>query len=332
MPLKLRRQPDSKQGGRPDPRPSGDSPPNPGSAGPTPEGESIGRFIDQLIADGRHAFALLRTAEAHVTDHEAAPAWAILDRQMALIPSGFVAITRADGAEEAIEVPAFHLDRFAVTNRRYERFVSSGCYDSLELWPREVWPSLLQFTDRTGQPGPAGWSGGSYPKGKADHPVVGLCWHEAAAYARWVGKRLPTAPEWQKAGGWPEHLGGGGTRYPWGDLFAPSRANLWPSRLADTAPVDAFPSGDTPNGIRQMTGNVWEWLADPLETIPCEPGEAFLPWKPMRRIVGGAFNTYLAGEATCHFVTGQGELDRRDNIGLRLALSADRLRDPPAPH
>ena len=52
----------------------------------------------------------------------------------------------------------------------------------------------------------------------------------------------------------------------------------------------------------------------------------------MRRIAGGAFDTYLPGEATCHFVTGQGELDRRDNIGFRCALSADRLREaPPSP-
>jgi iron(II)-dependent oxidoreductase len=150
------------------------------------------------------------------------------------------------------------------------------------------------------------------------------------AYTRWVGKRLPVAAEWQKAGGWPEQLSGGAcTRYPWGDLFDPERANLHASGIGQTVPVDAYPRGATANGIYQMSGNVWEWLDDPLQTIPCEPGETFVPWKPMRRIVGGAFNTHLSSELTCQFVTGQGELDRRDNIGFRCAVCVDRLRPLP---
>ncbi|MBX6313652.1 MAG: SUMF1/EgtB/PvdO family nonheme iron enzyme [Isosphaeraceae bacterium] len=303
---------------------------DPMGAGPTPEGEAIGRYIDELIAEGRHAFALLRSAADYVLEDEAAPAWKALERQAALVPFGQVVVVRSDGVEALVEVPAFYLDRHAVTNREFARFVAAGCYDSLELWPRQVWPSLMQFTDRSGQPGPAGWAGGTYPLGKADHPVVGVCWYEAAAYARWVGKRLPTAAEWQKAGGWPERLGGGScTRYPWGDLFDPARANLQPSGLGDTVPVNALPGGDTPNGIHQMTGNVWEWLEDRLDAIPCREQEVFRPWKPMRRIIGGAFDTYLLSEATCHFITGQGELDRRHNIGFRCALSADRLRDAP---
>jgi iron(II)-dependent oxidoreductase len=300
--------------------------------GPAPEDEAIGRYIDELIADGRHAFALLRSAEAFVTEAGAAPAWAALERQAALIPAGRMGLVRGDGAQVLADVPAFYLDRHAVTNQEFARFVAAGCYDSLELWPRDIWPALMRFTDRTGHPGPADWSRASYPPGKADHPVVGICWHEAAAYARWVGKRLPTAAEWQKAGGWPEHLGGGtGTRYPWGDLFDPSRANLHPAGRGETAPVTAYPGGDTPNGIRQMTGNVWEWLDDPLEAIPCREREVFRAWKPMRRIAGGAFDTYLISEATCQFVTGQAELDRRPNIGFRCALSVDRLRDAPGP-
>lgn len=299
-------------------------------AEPSPDGKAIGRYIDDLIAEGRPAFALLRSAGDLVAEEEAAPAWAALERKAALIPFGRLAVVCCSGAQELAEVPAFYLDRYAVTNREYARFVAAGCYDNLELWPREVWPSLMQFTDRSGGPGPCDWSDGTHPPGKADHPVVGVCWHEAVAYARFVGKRLPTAIEWQKAGGWPEQLGGGsGKRYPWGDLFDPGKANLQPSGRGDTVPVNAYPGGDTPNGIRQLTGNVWEWLDDRLDAIPCREGEVFRPWKPMRRTIGGAFDTYLLNEATCHFVTGQAELDRRHNLGFRCALSVDRLRDAP---
>jgi iron(II)-dependent oxidoreductase len=248
---------------------------------------------------------------------------------MALVPFGQVVIARPSGTHEMVEVPAFLLDRCSVTNQQFARFVAAGCYDSLELWPREVLASLMQFTDRTGHPGPSGWSGGTFPAGKAQHPVAGISWHEAAAYARWTGKRLPTAAEWQKAGGWPEHLAGGHcTRYPWGDLFDPTRANLWHSALGDTAAVHEFSGGNTPNGIHQMSGNVWEWLEDPLDIIACRETETFRPFKPMRRIIGGAFDTYLLTEATCHFVTGQSEIERRDNVGFRCAVSVDRLREP----
>jgi formylglycine-generating enzyme required for sulfatase activity len=98
------------------------------------------------------------------------------------------------------------------------------------------------------------------------------------------------------------------------------RLTISPARLAP---------GIGSNGIRQLAGNVWEWLADPLDTIPCGHGERFECWRPMRRIVGGAFDTYLSHEATCDFVTGQWELDRRANLGFRCAVSADVLSGEP---
>jgi iron(II)-dependent oxidoreductase len=284
----------------------------------------------RLIADERYAFVLLEEAAADIEDRDAEPAWKALRDRMALIPGGLVQVVLADGSVAPVEVPAFHLDRCAVTNRQYRRFVAAGSYDALEIWPREAWPSLMRFTDQAGHPGPRDWRRGEYPPGLADHPVVGLCWHEAAAYARWVGKRLPRAAEWQKAAGWPEHIAGGAcSRYPWGDIFDPARANTWASGLGRTAPAGDYPSGATRNGIHQLAGNVWEWLDDPLETIPCRPDEAFQPWRPMRRIAGGAFNTYFAAEAACQFVTGQPELDRCDNVGFRCAVPAARLRPGP---
>jgi iron(II)-dependent oxidoreductase len=292
--------------------------------------DEIHGLARRLIAEGRYVFVLLKEAVDQIGDPDARLAWDLVHREMALIPGGHVPVALCDGRYANVEVGSFFLDRYAVSNRQFQAFVRAGGYESLEIWPPEIWPSVSRFIDRTGQPGPRDWEGGQFPKGKADHPVVGVCWYEAAAYARWVGKRLPIASEWQKAGGWPEHLSGGEcNRYPWGDVFDPKRANLRASGLGGTVAVDAFPEGSTPNGIFQMCGNVWEWLADALETIPCEPGETFLPWKAMRRISGGAFNSYFPGESCCQFITGQGELDRRENIGFRCAVSVDQLRPLP---
>lgn len=290
--------------------------------------KQIHGMAQRLIADDRYVFVLLEEAADDIDEREAAQAWRVMEDQMAMVPAGVVQVVRSDGLVEPVELAGFFLDRGSVTNQQFQRFVNSGGYDNLEIWPQEVWPSLMRFTDRTGHPGPRDWERGKFPAGKADHPVVGVCWYEALAYAHWVGKRLPTASEWQKAGGWPEHLsGGGGNRYPWGDIFDPTRANLWATGLGQTAPVREFPRGATPNGIYQMTGNVWEWLDDALESIPCRPDETFQAWKPLRRIVGGAYNTYLPAESTCQFITGQPELDRCENIGFRCAVSVSRLRN-----
>ncbi len=284
----------------------------------------------RLIAQDRYAFVLLSEAAGQITDSEAREAWTALKSQMALIPGGNVPVVLCDGSFQNVDLEPFYLDRYSVTNRQFQRFVAAGGYDDLEIWPKEVWPSVARLTDRTGRPGPRDWENGKFPSSRAEHPVVGVCWYECVAYARWVGKRLPTAAEWQKAGGWPEQLSGGTcNRYPWGNMFEPARTNLWGSGVGQTVPVRDYPSGATPNGIFQMSGNVWEWLDDPLETIPCQPGEYFQTWKPLRRIIGGAYNTYFPSEATCQFITGQGELDRRDNIGFRCALPLSALRPLP---
>jgi iron(II)-dependent oxidoreductase len=282
----------------------------------------------RLISEQRFLFVLLK--EAEVDESDTVAAWRLLEDEMALVPYGVVPVPDPHGGANLVEVPAFYLDRCAVTNRQFQRFVRAGGYENLEIWPREVWPGLMRFTDRSGQPGPRDWENGRYPSGLGDHPVVGVCWYEALAFARWVGKRLPSAVEWQKAGGWPEQLSGGAiNRYPWGNVFDPGRANLWASGVGHTVPVREFAKGATLNGIYQMTGNVWEWLDDPLHTIPSQPGERLETDRPLRRIVGGAFDTYFANEATCHFLTGQPELDRRGNIGFRCAVSIDRLRPTP---
>src|SRR5690606_4631020 len=136
-----------------------------------------------------------------------------------------------------------YLDRYPVTNAEFLAFVEQGGYEQMSLWAEEIWPAVLDFVDLTGEAAPRFWRHGRPPVGKDQHPVVGVCWFEALAYARWVGKRLPTDPEWVKAGAWP--VGGAGAkprqrRYPWGDRMETDRANLWSSGRGDTVPVTTF--------------------------------------------------------------------------------------------
>nr|WP_272918014.1 SUMF1/EgtB/PvdO family nonheme iron enzyme [Actinomadura rayongensis] len=93
-------------------------------------------------------------------------------------------------------------------------------------------------------------------------PVTGVDWLRAARIAAALGGRLPTSDEWE----WM--AGGGHRRYPWGDdepdYGGPIRANLRGLGLGATSPVGSFPDGATPDGIRDVAGNVWEWTSTPV--------------------------------------------------------------------
>ncbi len=100
-----------------------------------------------------------------------------------------------------VTVPEFLADRYEVTNRQFKSFIDAGGYAKPAYWRYPLLEggkeiplaaALARFTDRTGRPGPSTWEAGTYPDGLADHPVAGISWYEAAAYAAWAGKQLPT--------------------------------------------------------------------------------------------------------------------------------------------
>ena len=110
-----------------------------------------------------------------------------------------------------VDVPGFWIDRHEVTNRQFKEFVDAGGYQRSEYWKHPflkngqravVGTGHGRVPRRLGKPGPATWELGSYPEGKADYPVGGVSWYEAAAYAEYAGKSLPTVHHWLQPRGW----------------------------------------------------------------------------------------------------------------------------------
>lgn len=250
---------------------------------------------------------------------------AVLEANMALVPAGSVTfnstLTSAPGSPEIdIEVEPFLLDVHSVTNARFQKFVDGGGYDALEYWPEEIWPHLIELKDLTGQPGPRFWQHGRHNAALSAHPVAGISWYEAQAYALWIGQRLPTEAEWQMAASW--HINSSTDlmrRFPWGDAMDNQRCNIWSSAIKQTVPVGEYENGVAPNQVRQLIGNVWEWT-DTEYSITDDEGRPIVGEMPMHVIRGGAFDTYFETQATNYFRTGQLALARSHNTGFRCAM------------
>jgi iron(II)-dependent oxidoreductase len=241
-----------------------------------------------------------------------------------------------DDADElrslVLPVQGVFLDRYPVTNKQFQKFVSAGGYQEMAIWDQEIWPAVLDFVDSTGHPGPRLWKNGRYPPGEANLPVVGVSWYEASAYARWVGKRLPTDAEWVKAGSWPVTLSHNTRlqrKYPWGDTMDRSKANVWGSGPGRVVAVDEFAEGVSVGGLYQLVGNVWEWTACNLDLDPTVEETCRSERQLLKSIRGGAFDTYFENQANCQFASGENPIARKHNIGFRCALSVCDIAGPP---
>ena len=217
---------------------------------------------------------------------------------MELVPAG------STRGASAVKVPEFWLDRFEVTNRHYQDFVDAGGYGKPEFWQEPLvsdgktltWEQAMSvFRDKTGRPGPADWELGKYPEGKGDYPVTGVSWYEAAAYARFAGKRLPAYVEWQRA-----------ARTEWLYADALLVSNFSGKGLA---PVGSYRGLDR-FGTYDLFGNCKEWLWNEYR-----PGQ--------RMVMGGAWDeAYYASMMTDEATP----MERRANIGFRCARSAGSAR------
>lgn len=204
---------------------------------------------------------------------------------MLAVAAGSYVIGR-DGADpleqpqHKTDLPAFFIDRTEVTNAAYKKFV-----------------------DATGHKPPSNWSGAGYADRKDNFPVTGVTWQDAADYAGWAGKRLPSEAEWEAAARGPD-----GRIYPWGNEWRAGLANVgskpdditaeqYPSGIKE---VGQYPQAASPAGAVDMIGNAWEWVADEIAIYPGN-AETKLTLKPglsYRVIRGGAYDGNKVHDAT----------------------------------
>ena len=215
--------------------------------------------------------------------------------EMVKVPKG--PFTYGEGRIREMIDNAYWIDKYPVTNKKYRAFILADGYGNQACWSPEGWKWKAEYNITC----PKYWNDTKW--NKADHPVVGVSYFEAEAYAKWVGKRLPTEREWEKAA-----RGEGGREYPWGDQFDKTKCNSSEAGLGRTTPVTQYSNGVSPYGCYDMAGNVWEWCANWYEEEK----------KDSRVRRGGSWDTHL-GALRVSSRSGYNADYRTLYIGFRLA-------------
>ena len=176
--------------------------------------------------------------------------------------------------EHKVYLQPYQIDIYPVTNADYMTFISSGGYGDYRFWLADGW----DFISQNNWKAPLYWEnidGQWYKKDfhgiakvPPEQPVTNVSYYEADAYARWMGKRIPTEAEWEKASSWNEELQKK-TKYPWGDeLPTEDHANVLESWIWSASDIGTYPMGKSYYGCHQMIGDVWEWTSSEYVLYP----------------------------------------------------------------
>jgi dienelactone hydrolase len=227
------------------------------------------------------------------------------------LPGGMVRVQAAKLA--GLELADFFIDKYEVTNRQFNEFVNAGGYRERKYWKYEFvkrgknlpWDqAVTEFVDQSGRPGPSTWSAGDYAKGQDDYPVSGVSWYEAAAYAEFAGKSLPSGYHWGAALGLST------------PLFSRLSSTSWLIQLSNFRGEGPAAVGSSPSmsayGTYDMGGNVREWC-----------------WNQTtggRVVRGGAWND--VGYLTTNWSQADA-FDRSPKNGFRCARYIDTAKIPP---
>jgi len=284
-------------------------------------------FVIGLVVQHEHQHAETMLATLQLMDGDGyrpvapappgPPPWGSAGRPAAaqvLVPAGPFAMGTDDEAwaydnerpRHVVDLPAFWIDTWPVTNAQFQAFMDDGGYQRPELWTPDGWAFQLESRLE----GPTFWrrqGAGSWSRNRfgwveavpADEPVQHVSWYEADAFARWRGQRLPTEQEWEKAARWsPAPAPAGPRRFPSGDADpTPERANLG-GRHFRPASVGAYPAGAAPCGAEQLIGDVWEWTASDFDPYP---GFASFPYREYSEVFfGPAYKVLRGGSWATH--------------------------------
>lgn len=224
----------------------------------------------------------------------------VYTNELILIPAGTFIMGQNDGLsanepQHEVYLDAYYIQRTEVTRMEFNRFVLETDF----------------MTEN--------WAG---PPSEADalKPVVGLRWEDAAAYCAWLGLRLPTEAEWEKAA-----RGGDGRVYPWGNAWDGSLTNVKESGLGAVVPVGSYPGNASPYGVLDMSGNAIEWVADYFAFDYYEYSPGTNPQGPNiimdHGLRGGSFDSPIE-YATTYFRDSSHLVAPNLRIGFRCADSA----------
>ena len=240
---------------------------------------------------------------------------------MILIPAGdFVMGTDSEYANadqkpsHKVHLDVFYIDKHEVTNAQFEAFIVDGGYQNQKLWTAEGWNFIQKNQIKTPLQ-----HGENSVSTEPDHPVIGVSWYEANAYATWAGKRLPTEAEWVKAAkGTKERV------YPWGNGMDFSKLSYFP-HVTKVQVVGSFPEGASPYGVLDMAGSVWEWCSDWYDENYYSRSASKNPQGPFqgtRRVLRGGGWDSIRLQLQCTYRYYEKENHQTYTIGFRCAKDA----------